>query len=468
MEIIGQDKNRKLDLLLVNPPTLDLISQKSEKGLREIPSYNLAFLATLTKKRGFNVAVLDAEAQKSGSLEEIAKRINDVGPRYVGFTVNTPTYHIVRDISRGISSQIPIIFGGIHPTALPTQTLEGFAEFNTYAIVIGPGEEVLPNLLEGLDREKIPNIIFSKKDQTIQTPFEAVKKFDLDPLLDRSFLINDPFVTEKGKTSFLLSSRGCYGNCSFCSIKTIWKQKLDFRAFEGLVDEMGLLNEQDVNEFRFLDDLFIVSPKRSNQFYDLLSARGLLGNFSLYSNSRVDIVNKFSPKDLEKLQKMGFKKIGLGIESGSNEVLERAQKGITGEEAFEAVRKLKENGLDSHCFFMLGFPYETEADMEKTMELAYTLKREFGAKCVVSPYKLYPGTKDFSDMIGNPSRQEVDSLSRFRTARLANVNDDPETKEMLVGRERFTVLHDENYFSPHQITTPKLERKIREFIMQQQ
>ena len=330
------------------------------------------------------------------------------------------------------------------------------------------GEEVLPNLLGGLDREKIPNIIFSRKGQTTQTPFEAIKRFDSYPLLDRSFLINDPFRTYKGTTSFLLSSRGCYGKCSFCSIKTLWKQKLDFRALEGIVDEIELLSEQDVNEFRFLDDLFIVSPKRSNQFYDLLSARGLLGNFSLYSNSRVDIVNRFSPKDLEKLRKMGFKKIGLGIESGSNEVLERAQKGITSEEAFEAVRKLKENGLNSHCYFMLGFPYETEGDMEKTMNLAYNLRKEFGTKGVVSPYKLYPGTKDFSDIIGNPSRQEVDRLSRFRTARLAKANDASETREMLVERERFTMLHDENYFTPYQIATPKLERKIREFIIQQQ
>ena len=464
VQLVGHDKHKGLDLILVSAPSSD---KCDSQNIREIPTYGLGILATIAKNAGYNVGVLDAEAQPRASLEKIATSINQYNPRYVGFSSNTPVYLNTLRICSGLDKKIPIIFGGVHASALPKQTAEDLRDKNLYLLIEGPGEDSIVDILSGVPKEQIKGTsYFNEKGYFVQNAKEKIGRFEEYPRVDRSFFINDPIMMGGKKTSFLLASRGCYYNCSFCSIHTTWDQKVMFRELEGILSEIYELHFEGTESFRFLDDLFLVNSKKAKKFYDSLIESELLGKIGWAANSRVDIINRFSYEDLKKLKLSGCTGIGLGLESGNDRILEGIGKGFNCSETKRAVEALAKNGIKTYGYFIIGFPGEDENEIKNTVEFASELSKKYGLRAGIVPYKLYPGSRDYQKIIGSdPSREQIHKLLQFKTADLTSEEDSKEVKRALLERERHTVMHNPDYFNPSEVNPEKIRDYIRNFYL---
>ena len=468
LKVVGNNPEKELDLILVNPPSQDIEDERIEiNKIRSIPAYGLGVLATIAKRDGFNVGIIDTESQMVG-CDSIAFTINSLNPRIVGFGVNTPMYHTTQKICRNINPEISIVLGGIHPTTLPELTLNDFRSFNLHSIIRGPAEESISAILKGIKKEMIEGAsYFDDQGVIIKKPLPIIKRLEDYNFVDRSFFINDPFVEEDKKIDYVLASRGCYKKCTFCSIHASWGQNILFRNEEHLSSEMSSLFESEgVNTFRFLDDLFLVSPGNFQKFEKSLDNLGLIGKVMWYANSRVDVLKRFKDSDLDRLIQSGCRGIGIGIESATQRILEETKKEITVKEAEDVVKRCTERGIDTYCYFIVGFPSETEREIKDTVHFAVHLSQNYGAKCGLNPYKLYPGTADFYSAIGeNPSKETIDRIIKFKSLKLVHNADDEYTKNKLQERERFTVIHDPNYFNPSLVEPRIIEESIRDFLL---
>lgn len=464
VKVIGYTQDKKIDLILVNAPSLDNLG---DNQIREIPAYGLGLLATIANEKGYNVGVLDAEAQSESSLEKISKEIERLNPRFVGFSSNTPMYKNTLKIASTIRKDIPLIIGGSHASALPKQTAEDLRLNNFYLLINGPGEDSITEILSGKPKEKINGAsYFNEEGKFIENKKKKIGQFEDYPKINRSFFINDPIPLGRKMTSFLLSSRGCFYDCSFCSIHTTWNQKVMFRNLEDITDEMEDLYSQGIRSFKFLDDLFLINSSHSNKFYEELKFKKLLGKIEWTANSRVNIINRMSSREIRGLKESGCKGIGLGIESGSDNILKEIGKGFTILESENAVKKLAKEGIKTYGYFILGFPRESEEEIKSTLEFAYNLSKKYGLKGGIVPYKLYPGSRDYKEIVGeNPSRERVHQLLQFRPAKLTSSEDTKEVRSMLKERERHTVIHDPEIFNPSRIETNRIVNYIRNFYL---
>lgn len=119
--IAGADLARTLDALFINAPLRDY-SQRPRVNDFTLPVLGMAYLATYAVARGFNVGVLDAEAQGLG-VEHTIRIVNELAPRWAGFNLLAPTYEISARIAASLNPKIKIMVGGHQAKAMPGEIL---------------------------------------------------------------------------------------------------------------------------------------------------------------------------------------------------------------------------------------------------------------------------------------------------------------------------------------------------------
>lgn len=165
--------------------------------------------------------------------------------------------------------------------------------------------------------------------------------------------------------TLLMTSRGCPYDCTFCASKVIWGRKVRYRSPEQVLSEISCLIERyKIKTFEICDDCFTLNKKRLRVILDSLSR-----DYDICFNclSRVDCVDR---DVLLKLQKAGCYLVRLGVESGSQKILNEMKKGITVEQIKNAFKLCKEIHLPANASFILGMPGETIETVHETIALA--------------------------------------------------------------------------------------------------
>jgi len=155
------------------------------------------------------------------------------------------------------------------------------------------------------------------------------------------------------------------------------------RSPEKVVDEIEHLLTYGFNRINVADDLFTANKKRARALCVEIIRRGLKFNWSAFCR-----VNTVDPETLEAMKNAGCDSISFGIESGNPEMLKRIRKGITLEQARNAIRYCRETGIEPHASFMIGLPGETFDTMRDSSEFAEGLEIEYGYH-MLAPF---PGT----------------------------------------------------------------------------
>lgn len=378
-----------------------LIAPADRSPLRErlgfkAPPLNLLYLASSARESGFSVRVIDDNVHRSGA-EAVSRSLNgDV--KFVGLTAATSTLNAAFEYANEIKRQhedATIVFGGPHVTFLAEETMRGCGSID--AAVLGEGEDAFSELMStaerGGDLAGVKGIAW-RQDGAVRVngPREQRRDIDSYPLPARDLIdlrdYSDP--VKKRPIGTMITSRGCVFGCNYCASSRMMGRRFRARSPSSIVDEMERLGELGAEDIEFIDDIFVLNERRAAEVAHEITRRGLDVNFS--ASSRVDTL----PRSLlNELKEAGLTSIYLGIESGSQRVLDLMGKGTTVEQARDAVRAAKELGVKVLGSFILGYPGETVEEMDDTIRLALRLGIDFAQFSLLTPF---PGTPIFDEL----------------------------------------------------------------------
>lgn len=395
-----------MKITLVNPP-VDF--RKSLGKIKKIASetvmipLGLAYVAGMAKRRGFDVAFIDAYAENL-SLDETIKRIRQSGPQIVGISSVTPTVpsmlYIAQQLKNG-ASDIVIVAGGAHPTVFPEKILASEA---IDIVVRREGEDTFADLAETLLKEGslkgIKGISYKDKNGVIIHNEDRPYIPDLDrlpfPAYDslRMDLYSAPPHWLVAKPAYqMLASRGCPFNCTFCGIKALGRA-VRHRSIGNIITEMDFLHHKyNCREVMFVDATFPINKKIGMEFCNELIVSGLHKKIKWVTETRVDIVDY---ELLKHMHKAGCRVVGYGLESGSEKMLKRIKKNASLDRAREAVKISKKAGLDVYASFIMGLPGETMEDMRHTVDFIKSMDIDYPKINLLVPY---PGSELYDEII---------------------------------------------------------------------
>ncbi|MFA4907576.1 MAG: radical SAM protein [archaeon] len=353
----------------------------------------IAYLKAICQMRGHTVEVLDNNVMQL-SEDEIVQRLK--GFDVLGISMTTPTYRAVKSLSERVRRElgIPVIIGGAHPTSDPMDTLE-FADY----IVLNEAEEVFPKMLELMESGKataeelgkINGIGFHSEGKKILTEkSEQLKDLDAIPFPDWHGFPLEKYgsaLRVSGRCLPIVTSRGCPYTCVYC-YKGLFGWKVRTRSPKNVVDELEYLKKEfGIKEFQIADDVFNMFEEHAVGVCKEMIERKINLPWALPNGIRATQV---TDNLAYWMKKAGLQYTGLGVETGSQEMMNTIGKVQTKQNVIDAVRTLKKHKIQVVGFFIFGLPGETEQTMKETIDFALSLDLDYYSISMATPY---PGTK---------------------------------------------------------------------------
>ncbi len=335
------------------------------------PPLGLGYLASVIKSGGFDVRILDLELLKKGA-DSTERILIQNRPDVVAIQCYTYGIGIVREYLKKVKefdSGIITILGGPQVTGSPEETLEYMSPFADY-LIAGEAEFEMVKLLKALKEGVVPesNVIKAGLIENLDDiPFpcwELIDPSSYPPAPHGAFYREFPVAP-------VIASRGCPYNCYFCEATVLSGSRVRYRSVENLTEEILFLNKRfGVREIHFVDDNFTFRRDYVLKFCERILSKGLRLSFACPNGVRIDSIDR---ELLSVMKRAGFYSLSLGIESGSQRVLDRINKKINLEDVKKAVKLLNEAGICAVGFFIIGFPFESREDIERTIEFAKSL-----------------------------------------------------------------------------------------------
>ena len=327
-------------------------------------------IATYTKTLGYNVDFLDlAPVTKLCTDDDsltmlITEAIQKIESPYIGVSSVTPQYKYLSLIPK-ISNK-KLIAGGAHATIFPQQVLDlGYS-----SVVVGEGELVIDSILKGNTG------IFRSN---------SIVDINTIPFPERYY-----FKGYKGPSP-VMAGRGCPFQCTFCA-KIDGAAKTRFRDPRLVVAELKTIANDNVI---FYDDTFTLNKAWLEELCKLIIDSGIKKSFRC--STRAD---RLTPEVVKMLKSAGFVEVCVGVESGSQRILNNLQKKTKVVDNSEAVRICHEEGLRFKAFIMIGNPGEDESSIQETHDWININKPDKLGLYIFYPL---PGC----DIYDNPQRYDI-------------------------------------------------------------
>ncbi|OGV37099.1 MAG: hypothetical protein A2X48_04620 [Lentisphaerae bacterium GWF2_49_21] len=376
-----------MKIFLINPSHGEVYGKLTPP---DHPHLGLAYLGAVLEAEKHQVRIIDIDAEQM-SLDGLACIIKDEKPDIVGITATTPVIYSALKIAEivKVNSDSKTVIGGMHATLMPLECAENKSiDF----VVFGEGEDTIVELLHCIqnkgDYSKVKGLVHKKDDKPVQNePREPIQDLDSIPFPAR-YLFKNQKYTYPDALRFpafpIITSRGCPGNCTFCTAKFMHGKRFRNRSARNILDEVEfLIKEYGAREIHIWDDNFITNRKRVFEFRDGIIKRKIKVLFSFPNGVRADFINR---EILQALKDMGTYSIAIGVESGNQRILDSIQKGIKLEQIENAFSLAKELHLETWGFFLLGLPEEDLKTIEETIEFAIKLDPDIAKFHILKPY----------------------------------------------------------------------------------
>ncbi len=378
-----------------------------------VPHMPLSVLsvASAVQQKGYSVKIIDQRVEGdwkkaitdsiSGSL--LCFGISSMTGPQIGHAIEIAKY------IREIASDIPIVWGGVHASILPEQTLQSYL---VDIVVIKEGEEAFFEVLSALKNKSelkcIKGVGFKDSKGTIHIN-RAGAFCDLNKyaFLDYSLLDIKEYQKQgqervpRAASVSLYTSRGCPFKCTFCYNNSFHDSTWRGQSVDTVINSLSRLHNQGIKNIILCDEYFFQDIERARSICQALTDREMQFRF-FYANCRLDQILKMKEEDIQLFHKSGFKDFFVGIESGSLKMLKSISKGITDTSNIEkAAAKLVRSGMSIQFSFMLGLPEESIEDMKQTLKLMVELLKKFPSCFVPGAGKFipFPGTEAYNKTV---------------------------------------------------------------------
>ena len=339
-------------------------------------------IAGLPHQEGYDVTILDIRVEpnwKKKLKEYLRER-----PLCVGITSLTgPSLSYVKEsinIIKNIDKEIPIVFGGVHATLLPEQSIK----LNGIDVVVkGEGDYAFYDVIKAIENneslDKIKGLYYKKNNEIIFTG-EREMILDMDNLPETPYdLLNlDKYNAGnlgKGRAASFQTSRGCPFACKFCGNEILQKRRMRTMSVGKLVDKIKMLQSKyGYNSFVFVDDLTVAGI---SHFRELAAAlRDIQPEIRWTSTGiRADLISKFNDDDVKLLWDSGCRALDIGIESGSDRIIDHIKKAESKEKMRISNKILAKYPFQVKYTFIIGYPTETDKERDETIDFYLELSK---------------------------------------------------------------------------------------------
>ena len=358
------------------------------------PPYSLALAAALFRRRGWQVRLSDLTAERL-TVEALVERLDrdDFRPSLIVFPSTTPT------LDADVAAMAPLkarygatlVCFGPHASCTPHESMRRAPVVD--AMIVGEPEDALeamgaagsadefdriPSLTFRRDGHIIPHRAHGTFTGFLDAPYPAWDLLDLSRY--RLPLVNAQYVIVE-------ASRGCPYTCDFCVAPIHQGHKFREKSARALVDEMEKgYRDHGLRFFYLWGDTVTLNVKTFAAFCDELIARNLPVQW--FGNARAD--NLINPDFVKRLRKAGCWMLALGIETESEDTRKDMMKRLEDRKIRTAITNMREAGIRSFGFFILGYPGDTPESLERTVDYAIELEPDFANFYPAVPY---PGTE---------------------------------------------------------------------------
>lgn len=407
-----------MKVLLINPsfqahrqePEIpDTLEKKGSLEIVErVVPMGLMCLASYLEENGHNVTILDARLYDT---EKFKKKLKSEMQKHglVGLSVMTsqiPDALDTTDFIKQNNPDVPIVWGGCHPTLFPEQTT---ADKNIDFSIVGEGEAPLLNLVEHLEKgikklKEINNLVFKNNGNVRVNPL--MNFLDINKLPYPAYHLIDPskYIEKRHPSGRIIksiefpTSRGCPHRCGFCINQIVCRRIWRPMNVENSIRMMDfVLQKFKTNHIYFFEDCFFPNKERVRSILKHIFEQGY--DITWDTTCRVDYFDHFDKPFLELMQKTHCIMLRMGMESGSQRVLDYMHKDITPEQSLNAVRLCVKYDIQPFISYMMGLPTETREEMEMTLKLAWKI-REIAPNVFWSApqvFRPYPGGDLYED-----------------------------------------------------------------------
>lgn len=361
----------------------------------------------------YDVRIVDGRLETAPT----AAVLNEIDDRTVCVGMTVLTGAPIRDALRVTAAirryrpGLPIVWGGWHPSLFPAETL---AEAQVDAVVIGQGEEPFAHIVERLTEagprppdpgphslgsclSGIPGTAVSVSDAE---GYPTVVRDAPQPLVDLNRLpahnyelipVERYFAQKRQRQLDYISSQGCRFRCTFCADPSVYGRGWSGLEPERMADELDShWRRYDVRDVGFQDETFFTSAKRVAAIAEAFLRRGL--RFSWMATMRADQGARLDERVLADCRRAGLRRVMIGVEAGSQPMLDWMKKDITIDQVLDSAAKCARGGVAVLFNLIVGFPNESEESVAATLQMGMRLRTMHPSfEVSVFYYRPYPG-----------------------------------------------------------------------------
>jgi radical SAM superfamily enzyme YgiQ (UPF0313 family) len=407
-----------MNFILIYPPSAERAAEFPVGGL---------FLADALDKRGYSCAII-CDKSLDEIFDDLEQKITEETIAIGLSVVSTLIFKDSIEISKKVKEKypnIPLIWGGQAVTAQKEQMLD-FQPVDY--VVVGDGEEALPDLLDVIskveDEKSLDSIcgVGHKSDGKLRfngiatyKDFDQVFNLPYD-LLDVEHYIRNLNI---GGDRWLgaIYSRGCPYRCTFCIVSAFESNigTMRYHTLDHVLNDLKVLTkEYNADSITIHDDHFLINQKRVVEFCERILVADI--NIDFRANGRIDSICRMEEKTMKLMRQAGFVNLIAGIETGSSRFLKIMNKKLSLDQIVIADKKLSEFGFYKHWNFMCAMPGESIEDVGHTLWLISQLAKTCMSSSYPMSFRKYiplPGTVMYQQAVSEFGFDEPKNLEQW-------------------------------------------------------
>jgi len=387
------------DILLINTP-IYRTNRDPDSG-NSVPPIGMGYIYTQLTLSGYDCQFIDAVVNRL-LPDEILKIINQSDAEYIGLNIFSSNFDIVRLLVENVESPRKFLLGGPAVRTLISE-IESWNSNSSITVVAGEAELILPEIIRHPTQAEKHSSNLNIVNVTPESPFYPS---NIDLPLNRSIFKNEPIQRQDLGLieSHIIASRGCFYNCAFCTAATSLNPQIKprYRTYDSLTKEIEMIRKlhPETNCIRVLDDLFIRTEASIELAIKLFPENNLYWRSMAHINTFRDLPSSW----LEGIKKSGCRELFIGIESGNDDTLKHIRKPFSADAAYKTISRILDAQISVKCYFVLGFPGDTELAVKDTVTLASHL-RDYADKIGVQlriisfRFRPYHGTALYDELV---------------------------------------------------------------------